>query len=321
MVGDFTGPNTSSDGGALLLRQTASELNLLPRLAACFTDRRDQRYVHHSVKEMLAQRVYALALGYEDLNDHDHLRHDPLLAGRPELTQPLAGKRTLKRLEHRLAVDLFVEAHIQPPARIVLDLVYGQQEQRFFHGHYGKYCYLPLYIFCREHLLCMRLRSADQDAAAGSLEEVERIVGQIREHWPHVQVILRGDSGFCRIALMTWCKSNRVDFVFGIARNKRLDALLAKTMKKAHAEKKRTGKRVRVFTEFRNEASDKTWSRKRRVIGKAEVLEEKENPRFVVTSLSKDQGLAQSLYEELLALLDMMSEHFKINPIVLTSRR
>lgn len=339
VMADFSGPNTSSDGGALLLRQTASKLNLLPRLAACFTDRRDQRYVHHSVEEMLAQRVYALALGYEDLNDHDHLRHDPLLsllAGKADLTQPLAGKSTLNRLElstpeanrykkieadpaaiDRLAVDLFVEAHSQPPARIVLDLdatdlpLYGQQEQRFFHGYYDEYCYLPLYIFCGEHLLCMRLRSADQDAAAGSLEEVERIVCQIREHWPQVRVILRGDSGFCRNALMTWCESNRVDFVFGIARNKRLEALLAKTMKKAHAEKKRTGKRARVFTEFRYETLDKTWSRKRRVIGKAEVLEDKENPRFVVTSLGKDQGLAQSLYEELYCQRGEMENRIK----------
>ena len=336
VIADFTGFKTSSDGRALLLRPTASKLNLLPRLAACFTDRCDQRYVHHSVKEMLAQRAYALALGYEDLNDHDHLRHDPLLAGRPELTQPLAGKRTLNRLAlstpeanrykkidadpaaiDRLAVDLFVEAHSQPPARIILDLdatdlpLYGQQEQRFFHGYYDEYGYLPLYIFCGEHLLRMRLRSADQDAAAGSPEEVERIVGQIREHWPQVQMILRGDSGFCRNALMTWCESNRVEFVFGIARNKRLEALLAKTMKKAHAEKKRTGKRARVFTEFRYETLDKTWSRKRRVIDKAEVLEDKENPRFVVTSLGKDQKLAQNLYEELYCQRGEMENRIK----------
>ena len=300
---------------------------------ACVTDRRDQRYVHHSAKEMLAQRAYALAVGHEDLNDHDHLRHDPLLsllAGKPEL------KSTLNRLElstpeanrykkieadpaaiDRLAVDLFVEDYSQPPACIVLDLdatdlpLSGQQEQRFFHGYYDEYCYLPLYIFCGEQLLCMRLRSADQDAAAGSLEGVERIVGQIREHWPQVRVILRGDSGFCRNALMTWCESNRVDFVFGIARNKRLEALLAKTMKKAHAEKKRTGKRARVFTEFRYETLDKTWSRKRRVIGKAEVLEDKENPRFVVTSLGTDQGLAQSLYEELYCQRGEMENRIK----------
>lgn len=343
VVADFTGPNTSSDGGALLLRQTSFKLNLIPRLAACFIDRRDQRYVHHSVEEMLGQRVFGLALGYEDLNDHDHLRHDPLLsllAGKPDLTQPLAGKSTLNRLElstsetnrykkieadtaaiDRLTVDLFIEAHAEPPARIVLDLdatdlpLHGQQEQRFFHGYYDEYCYLPLYIFCGEHLLCMRLRAANQDAAAGSREEVARIVGQIREHLPQVQVILRGDSGFCRDELMTWCESNRVDFVFGLARNKRLEAQLAKTMERAHAEKKRTGKGARLFTEFRYQTLEKTWSRERRVVGKAEVLEDKENPRFVVTSLGKGKGKgkqsAQSLYEDLYCQRGEMENRIK----------
>jgi hypothetical protein len=241
VIADFSGPATTSDGGALLLRQTATKLNLLPRLAACFRDHRDPRYVQHPIEQMLAQRIYGLALGYEDLNDHDQWRHDPLLgllAGKRHPQQPLAGKSTLNRLElstpeptrykkidsdpdaiDRLLLDLFLEAFPQPPRQIVLDLdatdlpLHGHQEQRFFHGYYDGYCYLPLYIFCGENLLCARLRPANQDAAAGSVEEVQRIVAQIRQAWPKVQVILRGDSGFCRDALMSWCESNRVDFV------------------------------------------------------------------------------------------------------------
>jgi hypothetical protein len=210
--------------------------------------------VRHTVEELVSQRVYGLALGYEDLNDHDQWRHDPLLGvltGKQNSPQSAAGKSTLNRLElgvretnryskievdttaiDRLLVDLFVEAFAAAPKRIVLDLdatdlpLHGHQEQRFFHGYYDGYCYLPLYIFCGEHLLCARLRSANQDASAGSVEEVMRIIGQIRNAWPAVQVILRADSGFCRDGLMTWCEANKVDFVFGFARNPRLETLL-----------------------------------------------------------------------------------------------
>ncbi len=271
VVADFSGPATTSDGGALLLRQTATKLNLLPRLAACFHDHRDPRYVQHPVEQLLAQRVYGLALGYEDLNDHDQWRHDPLLgllAGKRQTQQPLAGKSTLNRLEpstaeptrykkidsdpdalDRLLVDLFLEAFPQPPRQIVLDLdatdmpLHGHQEQRFFHGYYDGYCYLPLYIFCGEHLLCARLRPANQDAAAGCVEEVQCLVAQIRQAWPKVQMILRGDSGFCRDALMSWCESNRVDYVLGLARNSRLEGSVAPWLASGSGPTRGRGKR------------------------------------------------------------------------------
>ena len=246
-VAQFDGGTMSSDGGALLLQRTNQKLNLLERAAACFQDRRKPWLVKHQVEEMIAQRVYGLALGYEDLSDHEQLRQDPLLAllsGKQQVgEEALAGKSTLNRLElstgqpnrykkipcqpealDELLTAVFVEAHPEPPERIVLDLdvtdlpLHGHQEGRFFHGFYDSYCYLPLYIFSGEHLLCARLRTAGQDAAAGSTEEVERIVKQIRQAWPQVRIILRADSGFCRDELMKWCEKNSVDYVLGMAR-------------------------------------------------------------------------------------------------------
>ena len=262
-------------------------------------------------KELVSQRIYGLALGYEDLNDHDQWRHDPflgVLTGKPQTQQSAAGKSTLSRMEFGtretnryskievdttaidgLLVDLFVEAFATAPARIVLDLdatdlpLHGHQEQRFFHSYYDGYCYLPLYIFCGEHLLCSRLRPANQDASAGSVEEVARIVEQIRTAWPSVQVILRADSGFCRDGLMSWCEANKVDFVFRFARNTRLESLLEPSMMLAHAQQTSTGRAARVFAEFDYETTSGSWSRSRRVIGKAEVLGNKENLRLVVT--------------------------------------
>jgi len=330
IVARFDGGRISSDGGALLLRQTDRRLNLLPRLAACFIDGRDPRRVEHSIQEMLSQRIYGLALGYEDLNDHEQLRTDPLfgvLAGRSELDQPLAGKSTLNRLElgtgiadrykkitfwkdgvDELLVNIFLEAHQQAPQRIVLDIdttdlaLHGKQEGRFFHGYYDCYCYLPLYIFCGEHVLCTRLRQSNSDASKGSLTEIRRIVAQIRAAWPGVQIILRGDSGFCRDELMTWCETNQVDYVFGLARNKRLRRIIGASMWQATEEWKRTSKPARVFSEFsyRTKKTKKGgWSRERRVVAKAEHIDGKENPRFVVTSLTSDEFAAQALYEEL----------------------
>lgn len=324
----FDGGSMTSDAGAVLLRETDRRLNLLPRLAACFEDRRAPWLVSHPVSEMAAQRVYALALGYEDLTDHDQLREDPLLAvlsGKPQAGQkPLAGKSTLNRLElggeepsrykkiqyHQEAIDelmtqIFLEAHSPAPERIVLDLdttdlpLHGHQEGRFFHGYYDSYCYLPLYIFAGEHLLCARLRTADQDAAAGSKDEVERIVRQIRAAWPGVRILLRADSGFCRDELMSWCESNGVDYVFGFARNERLRRLIEAQMQEAARRQAETGKPARVFTEFSYQTTTGSWSRARRVVAKAERLEGKENPRFVVTSLSAQEWPAQRLYEEL----------------------
>ena len=324
VVARFDGGTMTSDGGALLLRQTDQRLNLLPRLTACFEDQRSAWLISHSVRELVSQRVYGLALGYEDLNDHDQLREDPLLAvlsGKRRVgEEALAGKSTLNRLElstetpsrhkkihcRQEAIDalwtaVFLEAHSAPPERIVLDLdttglrLAGHQEGRFFHAYYDEYCYLPLYIFSGEHLLCARLRTADQDTAAGSKEEVERIVGQIRQAWPEVEVILRADSGFCRDELMKWSEEQGVGYVFGFARNDRLRRLIAPQMEEAARLQKESGKPARVFSEFDYQTTTGSWNRARRVVAKAEQLEGKENPRYVVTNPGAEQWPARKL--------------------------
>jgi hypothetical protein len=340
VVAHFDGGTMTSDSGALLLRETDRRLNLLPRLAECFRDDRNASYVSHRVPELLAQRVYGLALGYEDLSDHDQLRHDPLLAvlsGKPQVgAEKLAGKSTLNRLElstgtadrykkihcqteavDELLVSVFLEAHASAPERIVLDLdvtdlpLHGHQEGRFFHGYYDSYCYLPLYIFCGEHLLCARLRTANQDASAGSRAEVERIVQQIRQAWPEVKIILRADSGFCREALMNWCEEQGIYYVFGFARNERLRRLIDLPMQQAEQQYQSDGKPARVFTEFLYETTTGSWSRARRVIAKAEYLDKGENPRFVVTNLSAETWRAQPLYEDLYCARGEMENRIK----------
>jgi len=342
IVARFDGGTISSDGGALLLRQTDRRLNLLPRLAACFLDGRDPQRVEHSIQEMVSQRIFGLALGYEDLNDHEQLRTDPLfgvLAGRSELDQPLAGKSTLNRLElgtgtpdrykkitfwkdsvDELLVSIFLEAHQEAPQQIVLDVdttdlaLHGKQEGRFFHGYYDCYCYLPLYIFCGEHVLCARLRQSNSDASKGSLAEIQGIVVQIRAAWPDVQIIVRGDSGFCREELMKWCETNEVDYVIGLARNQRLRRIIGAAMWQATEEWKRTGKPARVFSDFAYQTKKTKkggWSRERRVVAKAEHIDGKENPRFVVTSLTSEQYAAQALYEDLYCARGDMENRIK----------
>ncbi len=341
VVAGFDGARMTTDGGALLLRAVDRKIGLLPRVAVCFTDARDPQRVAHPLRALLAQRLYALALGYEDVNDHEELRRDPLLAvlaGQRELEQPLAGKSTLNRLEltpagapqgqryHKitysaealdtLLVDIFLEAHAQPPRQVVLDVdatdtpLHGEQEARFFHGYYGHYCYLPLYVFCGEHLLCARLRPSNQDASAGSVEEVARIVRQMRRRWPHVRIVLRADSGFCREELLAWCETHRVDYVLGLARNSRLRRKMASAMRLAKQEHRRTGKAARVFTEFFYRTR-KSWSRARRVVAKAEYLDKGENPRFVVTSLPAQRWPAQKLYEQLYCARGEMENRIK----------
>ena len=349
VVARFDGGAITSDAGALLLRETDRRIGLLGRLAACFEDRRDPERIEHRVGELVSQRVYALALGYEDLNDHDQLRSDPLLAllaGKADLEgqdckrerdrgKPLAGKSTLNRLERssdgadrykkircrtaavdRLLVDVFVEAHEEAPQEIVLDLdvtdtpLHGEQQGRFFHGYYRHYCYLPLYIFCGQHLLCARQRVSNQDAAAGGVQEVERIVAQIRTAWPEVQIILRGDSGFCREELMSWCEANGVDYVFGLARNERLRRSIEEAMQQAGQKQQQTGQSARVCTEF-DYQTRQSWGRARRVVAKAEQLEGKENLRYVVTSLDAERWPAQRLYEELYCARGEMENRIK----------
>jgi hypothetical protein len=342
IVARFDGGTISSDGGALLLRQADKRLNLLPRLSACFLDGRNQDQVEHSVLEMLSQRIYGLALGYEDLNDHEQLRKDPVfgvLAGREELDAPLAGKSTLNRMElgagaqdrykkitfwkdalDELLVRVFIESYESAPAEIILDVdttdlpLYGQQEGRFFHGYYDSYCYLPLYVFCGEQILGARLRESNHDASFGCLQEIERIVGQIRTAWPAVRIILRGDSGFCRNVLMSWCESHNVDFVFGMARNQRLRKIIGAEMHQATQQWRQTGTPARVFSEFSYQTKKTKkggWERERRVAAKAEHIDGKENPRFVVTSLSKEQWPAQKLYEKLCCARGDMENRIK----------
>ena len=339
VVARFDGGHITSDGGGLLLRETEQITRIIRQFTACFTDYRDPDRIEHTVGELVAQRIYALALGYEDLNDHDDLRHDPLLAvlagkrdplghGRrrsEDRGKALAGKSTLNRLEltpvrasaksrykkitldrhavPRLFTDIFLQSHKRPPQRIVLDLdatddpIHGHQAGRFFHGYYMNYCYLPLYIFCGEHLLCARLRPSNIDASGGSVKELDRIVGQIRERWPQVRIVIRGDSGFCREQIMAWCEANDVDFVLGLAKNDRLIDEIASELKQAKQAFEVTHQSARVFKDFIYQTRE-SWSQRRRVIGKAEHLSKGSNPRFVVTSISADAMDARSLYED-----------------------
>jgi hypothetical protein len=334
---EFTAGRVSSDGGALLLREADRRIKLLSRLGSCFSDGRSPLLVKHNLSEMLAQRIYGLALGYEDLCDHEQLRSDPLLgllSGKRDLDEPLAGKSTLNRLEltgrskryhkigystesmDRLLTNVFLESHAAPPEQIVLDLdatdipLYGHQPERFFHGYYDSYCYLPLYIFAGDQLLCARLRPANQDAAKGSVEEVSRIVTQLRQRWPEVSIVLRADSGFCREELMGWCEQNHVDYVFGLARNKRLAKIIGAQMHQAQMLHRSSGKAARIFAEFSYQTR-KSWSCARRVVAKAEYLDKGENPRFVVTSLTAEQWAAQNLYEKFYCARGEMENRIK----------
>jgi len=344
----FDGGTITTDSGGLLLRETDRRLNLLPRLAECFLDGRNPIFVEHSVEQLVSQRIYGLALGYEDLNDHEQLRQDPLLrvlAGKADVEDsPLAGKSTLNRLElsdgtpnrykkitfwkeaiDELLVKIFLESYTSAPEEIILDVdatdfpLHGQQEGRFFHGYYDSYCYLPLYIFCEDQLLCARLRQSNNDAAAGSLVEIQRIVGQIRAAWPEVRIVLRGDSGFCRNELMSWCEENRVDYVFGLARNQRLRRIIGAQMHEATEQWSKTQQPARVFSEFSYAAKKRKskkgkpggWDRERRVVAKAEHIDGKEIPRFVVTSLRAEHWAAQALYEKLYCARGEMENRIK----------
>ena len=338
----FDGGAISSNGGAVLLGAADRAVGLVDRFAGCFRDGRQAALVEHEVRTLVGQRVFGLALGYEDLNDHDWLRHDPVmavlvgkLAARRRDCAPAAGKSTLNRLElgrpeptryHKighdpaaieaLLVDIFLEAHAAAPEEIVLDLdatddpIHGEQEGRFFHGYYGGYCYLPLYVFCGRHLLAAKLRRSNIDGAAGSIEEIERIVGQIRARWPEVRIVLRADSGFAREALMAWCEANRVDYLFGLARNVRLVEQIESELAEAALESTMTGAPARRFKDFMWTTRD-SWSRRRRVVGKAEHTQGEANPRFIVTSLDQERADARTLYEDLYCARGEMENRIK----------
>jgi len=342
VVAGFDGGRMTSDAGAMLLGATDRAIGLLERFAGCFTDHRAAELVEHTVAGLVRQRVVGIALGYEDLIDHDQLRHDPVMAvlgGKLQAKRsdcaPLAGKSTLNRLElsraepsryHKISydaalieavfVDVYLDAHTAPPAQIILDLdatddpLHGHQEGRFFHGYYDNYCYLPLYVFCGRHLLVSKLRPADIDASAGSVEEVARVVARIRQRWPAVRILLRADSGFAREALMAWCENNAVDFLFGLARNTRLVDQIKAELAEAAEHSQQTGKSARRFKDFTWTTRD-SWSRERRVVAKAEWTEGQANPRFVVTSLAREEHEARHLYEKLYCARGEMENRIK----------
>jgi Transposase DDE domain group 1 len=362
VVAQFNGGNISTEGGALILREVERQARIVQQFTACFIDHRRQDRIEHPLQQLIAQRVFGLALGYEDLNDHDDLCRDPLFAAavgqkdllgerrenRRDKGKALAGKSTLNRLEltlpdagpqtrykkiswkpqevDALFVNLFLQAQDRPPEEIVIDVdatddpLHGQQEGRFFHGYYGNYCYLPLYIFCGESLLCARLRKADIDPAKGTVEELDRIVKQIRQTWPDVRIVIRGDSGFAREELMHWCEANTVDFVFGLAQNARLNREIEAELLQAKSQHEQSGQAVRIFKELLYSTLD-TWSRKRRVVAKAEHLEKGSNPRFVVTSISAETLDAKTLYEVLYCARGDMENRIKEQQLMMFADR
>jgi hypothetical protein len=342
VIAAFDAGAISSDAGALLLGAADRAIKMMDRFAACFHDERRKELIEHEIVTLVGQRVFGIALGYEDLNDHDELRHDPLMAvlagkleARREDCAPVAGKSTLNRLElsrleptryhkishnpvaiKKLPVDLFLEAHERAPNKIILDLdatddpLHGQQEGRFFHGYYDCYCYLPLYVFCGRHLLVAKLRRADMDAAAGAVEEVARIVAQIRARWPRTRILLRADSGFAREELMAWCEANSVDFLFGLAKNDRLIVEIKTELDLAAAKSRQSGRPERRFKSFMW-MTRRTWSRRRRVVAKAEWTQGEANPRFVVTSLTRAECKARYLYEKVYCARGDMENRIK----------
>ena len=345
VVGRFDNDKVSSDGGIALLREVEHRFRVIRRFSECFIDHRNPSYITHPVFSIIGQRVLALCCGYEDVNDHDRFRNDPLAEMFCGRSSPLAGKSTINRMEltteeenrykkieadlvaiERLPVELFLRFHKQNPKKIVLDIditddpLYGNQEGKFYHAYYKGYCYAPSYIFCGRHLLGCRLRKAKQDSAAGAVDELERIISQIRGKWKKTRIIIRGDSGFCRDAIMDWCERNGVEYILGLARNSRLMERVKKQARKAHIECKETGKAARRFKSFRYRTKE-SWSRYRRVVCKAEHLNKGSNTRFVVTSLKHSEYDAKTLYEKMYCARGEMENRIKAQQLELFSDR
>ena len=299
----FSGGHITSDGGLLLLLQADRHLDLLRRLSLLLPDDRRQASVQHSLLSLLRQRVYGLACGYEDQSDHDELRHDLLMQTAVGRDEVLGHSTTLNRLEnratkawawrvHELLVDTFIARHRTPPTELILDAdatddpTHGEQEGRFFHGYYGHYCFLPLYVFCGDFPLVAYLRASNEDGARHAWAALALLIERLRQAWPAVRITVRGDSGFCRWKLMRWCDRHGVDYVLGLARNRRLEAMAGGWLDEAEAISLETSRSARLYREV--EYAAKTWDRPRRVVVKAEYLRlssTKRNPRFVVTSL------------------------------------
>ena len=334
VVASFDGGQISSDGGVLLLRDLDRSMGLTRSLAGCFTDRRDQERIEHSVQTLVGQRVLALALGYEDLNDHQALRHDPLLSAAADKLEgeALASAPTLNRLElsshrtgryHKVHLDaakaeaLLLRFGVQSLRRgqreVMIDLdatddpLHGKQEGRFFHGYYDSYCYLPLYAFIGDAIVWAQLRTANRDGSDGTVEALVKIVAAVRRRCPRARIVIRADSGFCRDEILSWCEENRVHYVVGLARNARLQTELAPALNRAREKACLCGGAARVYHEF-NYRTQNSWSRERRVIGKAERLGDKDNPRFIVTTLERE---GEALYEKVYCARGEMENRIK----------
>lgn len=361
VIGDFDGGSITSDGGGLFLREINNRFQIIDQLSECFTDIRNSKYIEHTVKELLAQRIYGIALGYEDLNDHDELRSDPLLAtmvGKADPTgedrillrdkgKALAGKSTLNRLElpvnkssdkrykkieadfekiEELFLNLFIQMQDSVPKNLILDLdatddpLHGEQEGRFFHGYYHNYCYMPLYIFCGHSLLSAKLRPSNIDAAQGTVDELVRIVTKLRDIWPDVKLTIRADSGFCRQEIMSWCEANDVDYILGLPKNDRLIKEIENESNEAKKLYIETKTSARIFKEF-DYKTQKSWDRERRVVAKAEHLSKGRNPRFIVTSFSKDDYDKQVLYEDIYCARGEMENRIKEQQLCLFADR
>ena len=307
---DFSGGEVSRDGGVLLIRQVDRWIGLTKRLGQLLPGRRDPDRITHSLETLLQQRIYGLALGYEDLNDHDGLRRDPLWQTATERDAALGSSSTLCRWEnrvgrkeawlmHQVLFEQFVGSFEAPPEALILDVdptddrVHGSQVGAYFHGYYGDYCFLPLYVFCGEQLLVSYLRPSNCDGARHAWAVLALLVKALRKQWPGVRILLRADSGLCRWKMLRWCECHRVDYLVGLAKNSRLNALAASLQAEAEAQYQATQQKVRLFGEFQYQAG--SWDRERRVIVKAEHTSKGANPRYVVTSLEREP---QPLYEE-----------------------
>jgi hypothetical protein len=308
---EFIKEDVTSDGGVLLLREIDRKINLTAELTKIIPDPRNQDMIVHSLISMLQQRIYGIALGYEDLNDHATLRNDPALQTAVDRIEPLASSPTLCRLENRankkmifnsnkLMLEKFIESYVVPPSEIILDFdatedkVHGHQENRHFHGYYKSHCFLPLHVFCGDQLLVSYLKPSNIDGAKHAWAILSLLVKRIKKSWPHVKIIFRGDSGFCRDPMLRWCERNNVIYIVGIAQNNRLNAFSQDMQKLAESEYNKTKEKQRIFSEFKYAA--KIWKNERRIISKSEHTDKGSNPRYIVTN--EKNFMAQELYEK-----------------------
>lgn len=330
---NFKGGDITSDGGVLLLRQVDRQLGLCAAVATVLEDPRRRASCVHDAQSLLQQRVYALALGYEDLNDHETLRRDLAIQTALDRDEELASSSTLCRWENRadrdtawrihdVMVEQFIASFKRPPKKLVLDFdatddaVHGKQEGRFFHGYYDHYCFLPLYVFCRDQLLVSHLRPSKIDGAKHAWAILALLVKRLRQAWPRVRIIFRGDSGFCRWRMLSWCERHEVGYIVGIAKNPRLNAITARLQRDAQDCYARLGAKVRWFTELSYAAG--TWDRMRRVIAKIEHTSKGGNPRYLVTNL---KGTPQALYDKLYCARGEMENRIKENQLDLFADR